>query len=206
MKQQKLEIVYKPVEDLIPYARNSRVHSDAQIAQIAGSIREFGFRVPVLIDGEDGIIAGHGRVRAAMKLGMTEVPTLDGSDMTETQKRMYVIADNKIALNSTWDEEMLMLEIGELREMGEDISLLAFDPSEISKSDVDYSILDDEDGLDDQIDEMMKGTRKAIQIEFELEHYDEASDLVKWWRDKGAYVGYMFMDFMRKEKAKDEGK
>jgi len=204
MTQQKLQIVYKPVADLIPYARNSRVHSDAQVAQIAGSIREFGFRVPVLIDGEDGIIAGHGRVKAAMKLGMEEVPTIDGSDMTETQKRMYVIADNKIALNSTWDEEMLMLEIGELRELGEDISLLAFDPSEIKQSDVDYSVLDDEDDLDSQIEDMMKGTRKAIQIEFELDHYDEAMELVKWWREKGAYVGFMFMDYLRKEKAKAE--
>lgn len=204
MKQQKLKIVYKPVADLIPYARNSRVHSDAQVAQIAGSIREFGFRVPVLIDGENGIIAGHGRVKAAMKLGMDEVPTIDGSDMTETQKRMYVIADNKIALNSTWDEEMLMLEIGELRELGQDIELLAFDPSEIKHSDVDYSVLDDEDDLDSQIEDMMKGTRKAIQIEFELDHYDEAMELVKWWRDKGAYIGFMFMDYLRKEKAKEE--
>jgi ParB-like chromosome segregation protein Spo0J len=202
MTQQKLHIVYKPVADLIPYARNSRVHSDAQVAQIAGSIREFGFRVPVLIDGENGIIAGHGRVKAAMKLGMEEVPTIDGSDMTETQKRMYVIADNKIALNSTWDEEMLMLEIGELREMGEDISLLAFDPSEIKQADIDYSILDDEDGLDSQIEDMMKGTRKAIQIEFELEHYDEAQELIKWWRDKGAYIGYMMMNHLRAEKEK----
>ena len=131
MTQQKLEIVYKPVADLIPYARNSRVHSDAQVAQIAGSIREFGFRVPVLIDGEDGIIAGHGRVKAAMKLGMEEVPTIDGSDLTETQKRMYVIADNKLALNSGWDDELLKLELDELKLEGFDLDLTGFSADEL---------------------------------------------------------------------------
>jgi ParB-like chromosome segregation protein Spo0J len=154
-----------------------------------------------LIDGENGIIAGHGRVLAAMRLGLEEVPTVDGSDMTDVQRRMYVIADNKIALNAQWDEELLLLEIDDLRSLGADIELLAFDPSELKKSDVDYSILDDHN-LDDQIDDMAKGVRKAIQIEFEVEHYDEAMELVKFWRDEGAYVGYMVMDFLRKEKAK----
>jgi len=97
-----MKITYKPVNDLIPYARNSRTHSEAQIAQIAGSIKEFGFRSPVLVDGENGIIAGHGRVLAAMKIGMDKVPTIDGSDMTPTQRKAYVIADNKIALNAGW--------------------------------------------------------------------------------------------------------
>ncbi|CAB5225493.1 ParB/Sulfiredoxin [uncultured Caudovirales phage] len=197
----KLKITYKPTNTLIPYARNSRTHSDAQVNQIASSIREFGFRQPVLIDGENGIIAGHGRVLAAMRLGLEEVPTVDGSDMTDVQRRMYVIADNKIALNAQWDEELLLLEIDDLRSLGADIELLAFDPSELKKSDVDYSILDDHN-LDDQIDDMAKGVRKAIQIEFEVEHYDEAMELVKFWRDEGAYVGYMVMDFLRKEKAK----
>ena len=107
----KLKITYKPANELIPYARNSRTHSDEQINQIASSIREFGFRQPVLIDGDNGIIAGHGRVLAAMRLNLEEIPTVDGSDLTENQKRLYVIADNKIALNAGWDEEILKVEL-----------------------------------------------------------------------------------------------
>jgi ParB-like chromosome segregation protein Spo0J len=199
----KMKIEYKPTSDLIPYARNSRTHTDAQVNQIASSIREFGFRVPVLVSGDNTIIAGHGRVLAALKLGMDEIPTVDGSDMDDIQRRMYVIADNKIALNAGWDEEVLMLEIEDLRSLGADIELLAFDPSEIKRADIDYSVLDDHN-IDDQIDDMAKGVRKAIQIEFEVDHYDEAFELVKYWREEGAYVGYMIMDFLRKEKAKVE--
>jgi ParB-like chromosome segregation protein Spo0J len=197
----KMKIEYKPTADLIPYARNSRTHTDAQVNQIAASIREFGFRVPVLVTKDNTIIAGHGRVLAALKLGMDEIPTVDGSDMDDIQRRMYVIADNKIALNAGWDEEILMLEIEDLRSLGADIELLAFDPSEIKRTDIDYSVLDDHN-IDDQIDDMAKGVRKAIQVEFEVEHYDEAFELIKYWRDQGAYVGYMIMDFLRKEKAK----
>lgn len=199
----KLKIVYKDIEELIPYARNSRTHSDAQVAQIAASIKEFGWRNPVLVDGENGIIAGHGRVLAARKLGIKDIPTLDGSDMTETQKRAFIIADNKIALNAGWDEELLMLEIEDLKDLGADISLLAFDPSEIQVTQLDYSVLDDE-AIDEQLDEMADGVRKAIQIEFEPDHYQEAYDLVKWWREQHAYVGYMVMNFLREEKEKHE--
>lgn len=199
----KLKITYKNIEDLIPYARNSRTHSDAQVAQIAASIREFGWRNPVLVDGDNGIIAGHGRVLAARKLGITDIPTIDGSDMTETQKRAFIIADNKIALNAGWDEELLMLEIDDLKSLGADISLLAFDPSEITVQQVDYSVLDDE-AVDDQIEDMQQGVRKAIQIEFEPDDYDEAAELVKWWRQQHAYVGYMIIEFLRKEKEKHE--
>lgn len=198
----KMKIVYKKTDDLIPYARNSRTHSEIQVNQIASSIREFGFRVPVVIDADNGIIAGHGRVLAAMKLGIAEVPTVDGSDMTETQKRMYVIADNKIALNAGWDKELLMLEVEELKDLGADIDLLAFDPSELQPmADIDYSVLDEEN-LDDTMDEMADGVRKAIQIEFEPEHYEEAQELVKFWRNEGAYIGYMILDFLRAEKDK----
>ena len=197
----KMKIVYKKTDDLIPYARNSRTHSEYQINQIASSIKEFGFRVPVVIDGENGIIAGHGRILAALKLGIEEVPTVDGSDMTETQKRLYVIADNKIALNAGWNEEVLMLEIDDLKNMGADIELLAFDPSELQINNPDYSVLDDVD-LDDEIDDMESGVKKAIQIEFEAEHYAEAQELIKFWRNEGAYIGYMIMDHLRQEKAK----
>ena len=127
-----IEIQYKATEDLIPYARNSRTHSAEQVAQIAASIREFGWTNPILIDGENGIIAGHGRVLAAHKLGETQVPTIELSHMSDTQKRAYIIADNKLALNAGWDNDMLALEIDDLKEAGYDIGLTGFNIDEIS--------------------------------------------------------------------------
>ena len=129
----KLKIQYKPIADLIPYARNSRTHSDAQVAQIAASIKEFGWTNPVLLDGENGIIAGHGRVMAAHKLGETEVPTIELSHMDENQKRAYIIADNKLALNADWDNEMLALEINDLKDAGYDLGLIGFSLDEIKE-------------------------------------------------------------------------
>lgn len=129
----KLAITYRAVEDLIPYARNSRTHSDAQVVQIAASIREFGWTNPVLVDGERGIIAGHGRVMAARKLDMTEVPTIELSHMTEAQKRAYVIADNKLAENAGWDADLLRIELGELNDGGFDLTLIGFDLDEIAE-------------------------------------------------------------------------
>ena len=115
------------IDRLIPYARNSRTHSDEQVAQVAASIREFGFTNPILIDAQDGIIAGHGRVMAARKLGLEEVPCIRLGHLTETQKRAYIIADNKLALNSGWDEEMLGIELSDLREENFDLALIGFD-------------------------------------------------------------------------------
>jgi ParB-like chromosome segregation protein Spo0J len=120
------------LEKLIPYARNSRTHSDQQVAQVAASIREFGFTNPVLIDAEDGIIAGHGRVMAARKLGLTEVPCIRLGHLTETQKKAYIIADNRLAeVGGGWDEEMLGLELADLREADFDLDLIGFDAGEI---------------------------------------------------------------------------
>lgn len=126
MKIEKLSL-----DALIPYARNSRTHSETQVAQIAGSIREFGFTNPVLIDGEGGIIAGHGRVMAARQLGLSEVPCIRLAHLTDAQKRAYVIADNKLALNAGWDDALLALELRDLAEMGFDLELTGFDGSEI---------------------------------------------------------------------------
>tara|TARA_R110000868_G_scaffold25120_4_gene98157 strand:+ start:989 stop:1585 length:597 start_codon:yes stop_codon:yes gene_type:complete len=196
-----IEIKYKATEDLIPYARNSRTHSAEQVAQIAASIREFGWTNPVLIDGENGIIAGHGRVLAAHKLGETQVPTIELSHMSDTQKRAYIIADNKLALNAGWDSEMLALEIEDLKDAGFDLDVLGFDSSELNNAAVDYSVLDDNE-IDDELDEMAKGVRKAIQIEFEPQHYEEAQELVKFWREEKAYVGMMLINYLRNEKRK----
>jgi hypothetical protein len=197
----KLKIQYKKTNDLIPYARNARTHSELQIGQIAASIKEFGFTQPILLDGQNGIIAGHGRYEAALKMQMSEVPTIDLSHLSDIQKRAYVIADNKIALNSAWDNQLLELEIADLKEVGFDIELLAFDPSELNKANIDYSILDD-DEVDDELDDMANGVRKAIQIEFEPEHYIEAQELVKFWRERKAYVGMMLMNHLKNEKDK----
>ena len=131
----KLKITYKPVADLIPYARNSRTHSDAQVGQIAASIREFGWTNPVLLDGDNGIIAGHGRVMAAQKLGETQVPTIELGHLNPNQKRAYIIADNKLALNAGWDEQMLALEIQDLKDVGYDLELLGFDLNELQSID-----------------------------------------------------------------------
>ena len=146
-----IEIQYKATEDLIPYARNSRTHSAEQIAQIAASIREFGWTNPVLIDGENGIIAGHGRVLAAHKLGETQVPTIELSHMSDTQKRAYIIADNKLALNAGWDNEMLALEIDDLKEAGFDLSFTGFtidDINALKTPDFDAATEDDQGKLD----------------------------------------------------------
>jgi ParB-like chromosome segregation protein Spo0J len=187
--------------DLIPYVNNARVHSDEQVTQIASSIKEFGFTVPVLIDKQKGIIAGHGRVQAAKKLGLEQVPCICIDHLTDNQKKAYILADNRIALNSTWDYELLGLELNSLKEADFDITQFGFDESEFRNSVLDYSILDEED-VSDEIDSMSAGVKKAIQIEFDPEHYEEAQELIKWWRNKGAYVGYMVIEFLRKEKSK----
>jgi len=119
------------INDLVPYARNSRTHSEEQVTQIASSIREFGFTNPVIIDNKNNIIAGHGRVLAAKKLGIDEVPCVVVTGWTEAQKKAYVIADNKLALNAGWDEKMLSLEFDELQELGFDLDLTGFSGDEI---------------------------------------------------------------------------
>ena len=126
-----LAIDYRPVASLIPYARNARTHSEAQVALIAGSIREYGFTNPVLVDGENGIIAGHGRVLAARKLGLASVPVIELAHLSESQKRAYVLADNRLALQAGWDKELLALEVADLSELGVDLASLGFEAAEI---------------------------------------------------------------------------
>lgn len=127
-----LKLNYRAVGDLVPCARNARTHSDGQVAQIAGSICEFGFTNPVLVDERGGIIAGHGRVLAARKLGMAEVPTITLAGLTEAQRRAYVLADNQLALNAGWDEEMLAVELGDLKVEGFDLGLIGFSDADLA--------------------------------------------------------------------------
>lgn len=128
-----LKIEQRAVADLIPYAANSRTHSDAQVAQIAASIREFGWTNPILIDGEGTIIAGHGRLLAARKLGMEQVPAIVLDHLTKAQQRALVIADNQLALNAGWDMEMLKAEIDALNFDGFELDLLGFNDTDLAK-------------------------------------------------------------------------
>jgi hypothetical protein len=174
-----MKIEQLPTADLIPYARNTRTHSPEQVAQIAGSIREFGFTNPILIDNENGIIAGHGRVMAASKLGLAKVPCIRLAHLTDTQKRAYIIADNKLALNAGWDEEMLGLELSDLREMDFDLGLIGFDANEIESAlnpDEPGSGLSDEytHKIDAPVYEP-KGNKPPIQ---ELANTDKADELI----------------------------
>ena len=132
------------VEDLIPYARNARTHSEAQVAQIAASIREFGFTNPILVDGARGVIAGHGRLLAARKLGLVEVPVIELAHLSEAQKRAYILADNRLALNAGWDQDLLRIELGALTLEGFDLGLTGFAPDEIGRL-----LIDAADGLTD---------------------------------------------------------
>ena len=146
------------LDQLIPYARNSRTHSDEQVAQVAASIREFGFTNPVLIDGEGGIIAGHGRVMAARKLGLADVPCIRLAHLTDAQKRAYIIADNKLALNAGWDEDMLSLELLDLRGADYALSITGFSADELEQifSALDVSPLG-------SMPEMPSGDRQPFQ-------------------------------------------
>src|SRR6202162_2567428 len=122
-----------PIEKLIPFARNPRTHSDTQVAQIAASIAAFGFNNPILVDTKAGIIAGHGRLLAARKLGLAEVPVVILDHLTEAQKRAYIIADNQLALNAGWDETLLAAELAALQQEDVDVSLLGFDDEELAR-------------------------------------------------------------------------
>jgi DNA modification methylase len=133
----------RSIDSLIPYARNARTHSDEQIAQIAASIREWGWTVPVLMDKEGGIIAGHGRVLAARKLGLTECPTMCARGWSRAQIQAYIIADNKLTLNAGWDDALLKIELKDLADMGFDLGLTGFDDVELK------GLLDTTDGLTD---------------------------------------------------------
>jgi DNA modification methylase len=145
-RNRELRVEYRAVESLIPYARNARTHSDEQVAQVAASIREFGWTNPILVDGEDGVIAGHARLLAARKLGLNEVPVIELSGMSETQKRAYILADNRLALNAGWDEELLSLELADLKGLGAELDLLGFSERELQEL---LDKLDREGGLTD---------------------------------------------------------
>lgn len=140
------------VSDLIPYIRNARTHSESQVAQIAASIKEFGFLSPILIAEDNTILAGHGRLAAARKLGLKQVPCVKESHLTETQRRAYIIADNKLSLNAGWDEDMLAIELSELQGADFDLDLLGFDESELSSIfEEDKEVKDDDFDVEEEL-------------------------------------------------------
>jgi hypothetical protein len=186
------KIEQRLVADLIPYAANSRTHSDTQVAQIAASIKEFGWTNPILIDAGDTIIAGHARTLAARKLGMVEVPVIVLDHLSEAQRRALVIADNQLALTADWDDNLLQSELEALLELDFDISLLGWgDDIPTFAKEPDYSALDD---LDDPTADLASGVMKAIQIEFQAEDYQKAKDLVDAARKRGEYVGLKLIE------------
>ena len=174
-----------PVSDLIPYARNARTHSEQQVAQIAGSIQEFGFCNPVLIDGQNSIIAGHGRVLAAGRLKLETVPCIRLTHLSDAQRRAYILADNRIALNSGWDTEMLANELSDLHADDLDLGLLGFDPEELEK-------LSGFDIEPTEPPELASGDREPFQqMTFTL-HDDQAQtikDAIERAKAAGAFSG-----------------
>jgi ParB-like chromosome segregation protein Spo0J len=166
---------------LIPYARNARTHSDSQVAQIAGSIQEFGFNNPVLIDAENGIIAGHGRVMAANLLKLERVPCIRLAHLSDAQKRAFILADNRIALNSGWDTEMLANELSDLHADEIDLGLMGFDADELAKL-----IGFDADEIEPP--ELASGDREPFQqMTFTL--HDEQAETIKAAIDKAKAAG-----------------
>lgn len=157
VKAAPLKIDHAPTDSLIPYARNARTHSDAQVAQIAASIREFGWTNPILVDDESGVIAGHGRLLAARKLGMDTVPTIRLEGLTKAQRRALVLADNKLAMNAGWNEEMLKLELEELDGLGFSLEMTGFS-------------LDEFKALTFTMDAPESSTAEIDPSGFELEH------------------------------------
>ena len=152
--EKEMQYYLADVSELIPYVRNARTHSEAQVAQIAASIREFGFLSPILVAEDNTILAGHGRLAAALKLGLKKVPCVKENHLTETQKRAYIIADNKLSLNAGWDSELLAVELSELEGADFNLDLLGFDEVELSSIfDADKDVSDDDFDVEKELEE-----------------------------------------------------
>jgi hypothetical protein len=166
----------RKVADLIPYARNSRTHSDEQVGQIAASIKEWGWTVPVLIDPDGGLIAGHGRIMAAQKLGIIDVPCMIAEGWTDAQKKAYVIADNKLALNAGWDDDMLKIELGELGDLDFDLSLTGFSDDELKAFDMADEPLPGEGDNE--------GSTASLADKFGIAPFSVLNAREGWWQNR----------------------
>ncbi len=173
-----------PIERLVPYEKNARTHSAEQVAQIAASIQEFGFTNPILVASDDGILAGHGRLAAAKDLGLAEVPVVVLDHLTPTQRRAYVLADNKLALNAGWDVDMLAAEIEELEAVEFDLALLGWSPDELKGL--------AENGWDSDIeavekhDENLDGIQAKIVVKLDGTYRDEVVEAIRMYCDSHA--------------------
>ena len=162
MKKDETKFELRNIDDLIPYIRNARTHSPEQVNKLAGSIKEFGFINPIIISDDGGVLAGHGRILAAKKLGMKQVPCVIESHLTEAQKRAYILADNRLALDAGWDEEMLRLELTELKDLNFKLELLGFNDEELSQYFTDDNFEQIEDTENDSEEE-----EKEIEVDEE---------------------------------------
>jgi ParB-like chromosome segregation protein Spo0J len=171
------------ISKLIPYARNARTHSDEQVGQIAASIKEWGWTTPVLVDEQGGIIAGHGRTLAAQKLEMTEVPVMVAKGWSEAKKRAYVLADNKLALNAGWDNEMLALEFGEIGELGFNLDLTGFSADFIAELTQDQV---PELGLlpDEKLENFLNGDTKILRLAYDEQEFESIINALKQLQEK----------------------
>jgi hypothetical protein len=156
------------VDELIPYVNNARTHSDEQVTQIASSIREFGFINPIIIDDKNNVIAGHGRLLASKKLGLKEVPTVLVDHLTDTQRKAYVLADNQLALNAGWDNELLKLELAQLDDVGFDLELLGFDLDSLNDFNIGEECVSD-------FPELPEGDRMPFQQKTFTLHDEQAT-------------------------------
>jgi len=171
------------ISKLIPYARNARTHSDEQVGQIAASIKEWGWTTPVLVDEQGGIIAGHGRTLAAQKLEMTEVPVMVAKGWSEAKKRAYVLADNKLAMNAGWDNEMLALELGEIGELGFNLDLTGFSAdfiAELTQGQVpELGLLPDE-----KLENFLNGDTKILRLAYDEQEFESIINALKQLQEK----------------------
>lgn len=165
----------RPISELIPYARNSRTHSDAQVAQIAASIREWGWTMPILVDEDGNVIAGHGRIMAAQKLGIADVPCMTATGWSEAKRRAYVIADNKLALNAGWDDDVLKLELQDVDTLGFDLTLTGFDVAELANLFDDPDFAPGTEGDQGKLDELAPKmvTCPHCQAEWDLREHGQ---------------------------------
>lgn len=200
MKQYKQ--VLRSVDDLIPYVNNSRTHSDEQITQVASSIKEFGFTNPILIDEDNGIIAGHGRLLASKKLNLDEVPCIVLSGLSEAQRKAYVIADNQLALNSDWDMEKLKIEVETLEGMEFDLSTLG----------LDLSFMDDTPELDnlgltpeDKLENYLNGDTKIIRLAYTQDELESITSMLDTLVERYAVDNYSDCVYLLVSKAMANG-
>lgn len=190
------ELKLLPAESLKPYQNNPRLHSEAQLDRLVRSIKEFGFLNPILIDKDKNVIAGHGRLMAANLMNLRLVPTLKIDHLTADQQRAYIIADNQLALNSSWDDDVLQGELAALADAKFDLTVLGWgEDLPTFGDDIDLSALDDIE--DEDLSDYAAGVRKAIQIDFEAEDYEEAKALVATARKRGDYVGMALINALK---------